>query len=1020
MNVFSGVSVATLVLVGWVLPAAAQSDPVQQLLATRACQGCNFSNVDFSGQDLSGVDLQGANLSNANLRGANLSRANLSGSLLRWANLSSATLISANLSQVNLTSANLETAIFSGANLSNANLSFTKAGQVDLSQAQLSGANLSDADFSDADLSNTSLTQATLNSTNLSHANLSGSDLTQASLLGTNLDGANLAAAQLTGTTLENSNLAQSPINNPEERVVAQANPVQQLLTTRACPGCDLSNADFSGQDLMGVDLQGANLSNVNFRGANLSQAKLSGSQLYLANLNGATLISTDLSNTSLKGTNLETAIFSRANLTKADLSYAKLGQADLSQAQLVEANLSDADLSGADLSNASLTDSKLNSANLSGANLSGSDLSRASLLGANLEGANLSSAQLIGANLVGSNLAQATIDNAEFANANLSNTILADAGLTGSETQVIGSPDSASTDSSDKEGLPSPLRTQSFQQPTADTLPQGTFVGKVTARVLPLPSGGGSSSDTPVSPFFGFSFGITDDLEVSAAYQQVDSFGPGVQGPFRVNRGGVDPGNDELTLQLKQKIWENKDETLALSGVAALSFSPTERQQTFDAPGISIRQENNSVVPGLQFPFTATLDKRTKLTLSPTVAFFPDSNALHLSAAPGAPGSFGTTFGITGAASFNVAPWLTLWADAFVPFTGNNSVSVTTGSPNQEIAFNAGARFLLTPRFALDIFATNAAGGLGPLALTTQPDTLGVGASLSFLPEIFASNRKIADNHEGDLSQPDSPYTVDGLGFFDGGTVPKGKFAFNLQGGSGGIQTALRYGVLKNFEAGIFLDYSGSNVDESLQGVSAKYRFLNQDKQAPVTISAVATLGQTNSVFTNFVNNDTTAFNGLGIDRDFPTVLGRDNGNRLFIATASLPIHYKISEHANIWFTPILGFVQTQGLEIGGFNLGGEVEVIPDLSLVAEVGANLVGAGNTFIGGRLADRIPWNFAVRLDTSRLFGGDPEAPRGSSPYLEVFVTNRLGSAVWDQLRVRDQNDIAIGGGIQFPF
>ncbi|NJM95381.1 MAG: hypothetical protein HC792_03430 [Acaryochloridaceae cyanobacterium CSU_5_19] len=78
------------------------------------------------------------------------------------------------------------------------------------------------------------------------------------------------------------------------------------------------------------------------------------------------------------------------------------------------------------------------------------------------------------------------------------------------------------------------------------------------------------------------------------------------------------------------------------------------------------------------------------------------------------------------------------------------------------------------------------------------------------------------------------------------------------------------------------------------------------------------------------------------------------------------------------------------------------------------------LGEGNAFIGNRLADRIPWAFAVRWDASRLFGVNPDSVSGFHPNLELFITNRVGSSPWHQLRVRDQDDIAVGAGLSLSF
>ena len=60
---------------------------IQQLLATKQCQGCNLQRANLENVDLKGANLQGANLSGANLAGANLTGANIKGATLRGANL---------------------------------------------------------------------------------------------------------------------------------------------------------------------------------------------------------------------------------------------------------------------------------------------------------------------------------------------------------------------------------------------------------------------------------------------------------------------------------------------------------------------------------------------------------------------------------------------------------------------------------------------------------------------------------------------------------------------------------------------------------------------------------------------------------------------------------------------------------------------------------------------------------------------------------------------------------------------
>ncbi|AVH66004.1 hypothetical protein CDG77_03410 [Nostoc sp. 'Peltigera membranacea cyanobiont' 213] len=104
----------------------------------------------------------------------------------------------------------------------------------------------------------------------------------------------------------------------------ANSEHVRQLLATKQCQNCDLTNAG-----LVMADLSGANLSGANLTGANLSRANLSGADLRGANLSGASLF----------GVNLSEAKFSGANLAGTDLRNTYLANAEMKGAYLNGAN---------------------------------------------------------------------------------------------------------------------------------------------------------------------------------------------------------------------------------------------------------------------------------------------------------------------------------------------------------------------------------------------------------------------------------------------------------------------------------------------------------------------------------------------------------------------------------------------------------------------------------------------------------------------------------------------------------
>ncbi|MEG4442484.1 pentapeptide repeat-containing protein [Microcoleus sp. AT9_B5] len=75
-NLFTaGLSIAAVFTAAKYLTFSNQQNQVKELLPTKHCPQCNFSNANLKGLDLQGVNLQGANLEGANLSGAKLANA---------------------------------------------------------------------------------------------------------------------------------------------------------------------------------------------------------------------------------------------------------------------------------------------------------------------------------------------------------------------------------------------------------------------------------------------------------------------------------------------------------------------------------------------------------------------------------------------------------------------------------------------------------------------------------------------------------------------------------------------------------------------------------------------------------------------------------------------------------------------------------------------------------------------------------------------------------------------------------
>jgi len=100
---------------------------------------------------------------------------------------------------------------------------------------------------------------------------------------------------------------------------------VQQLLTTKDCAECDLTDAGLTLTDLAGANLTGADLTHANLSRANLTGADLTGANLTGASLNGANLTGASLNGASLNGTDLRDAYLGGAQLFGVNLQVANV-----------------------------------------------------------------------------------------------------------------------------------------------------------------------------------------------------------------------------------------------------------------------------------------------------------------------------------------------------------------------------------------------------------------------------------------------------------------------------------------------------------------------------------------------------------------------------------------------------------------------------------------------------------------------------------------------------------------------
>ncbi|MBL1211636.1 pentapeptide repeat-containing protein [Geminocystis sp. GBBB08] len=98
-----------------------------------------------------------------------------------------------------------------------------------------------------------------------------------------------------------------------------------QLLNTKQCENCDLSQAglvmtNLTGANLRGANLVGANLSRANLTGADLTNANLSNASFHGANLSGANLSGAILNNSDFRNAYVQGIILNRTDISTAHI----------------------------------------------------------------------------------------------------------------------------------------------------------------------------------------------------------------------------------------------------------------------------------------------------------------------------------------------------------------------------------------------------------------------------------------------------------------------------------------------------------------------------------------------------------------------------------------------------------------------------------------------------------------------------------------------------------------------------
>ncbi len=555
------------------------------------------------------------------------------------------------------------------------------------------------------------------------------------------------------------------------------------------------------------------------------------------------------------------------------------------------------------------------------------------------------------------------------------------------------------------------------------------------------------------------FTLGVGRDVELTLGLQGNST--PGTTGAYQVERpttGFLDGSFQQYTLQGKIKLADNPDfkSSLIVSanvGQNNLTYlTPPQFRQgcglAFDPltgaivcipistplpPVPPINQSyGTSIIPSLELPMTWVQGTQSSLTLNPKLAFLSGGNGGFVAANPRAEGSFGPIGAIGLGGTFKLSERLQFSANITPILFGNNGIAPASGEPVSTTVYNAGLRYLVNPRLGVDLFASNSYGGTGLGAIMARPDDLGLGMGVSYVPDRLLTaelpaNQRLDKSFDLSVAQEQQRrFTRGGLDLFDGGTLPEGESYTQIKGGSGGLTVAFRTGLLDDLEAGYFLNFSSSNVDESEGGLSTKIRFVNQSQTDPVTMSGVFTIGRTSSRFLNFLNGDPNSVNttvdplgGATGDRGpfEPNLFGlfAPRPGETLILSLSAPIQHQGKEFS-WWFTPKLAYIQqAPNSTLAGITLGGSIKLSANLELLGEV-TPVLSAPNVLLNNLRDQAIPWNIGLRWSLDDLHS-DLTTFRATS--IDFYMTNALGLSPYQSMRVLADNGVSFGVGLNFP-
>jgi hypothetical protein len=345
-------------------------------------------------------------------------------------------------------------------------------------------------------------------------------------------------------------------------------------------------------------------------------------------------------------------------------------------------------------------------------------------------------------------------------------------------------------------------------------------------------------------------------------------------------------------------------------------------------------------------------------------------------------------------------------WGRGFVPLAGRNTIDRSTGAPARVVTYDAGLRWTVSPALALDGFVSNALGNTGALAYVADREYRALGTGVRVRPGAAdrppppePATRRASGTRVPLALAPLAPATLD-----------RGRAVVRARWGTHGLLAALEGAIVRQLQAGVYLDLLRGTRDEGELGALAR---LTVAESPSTRLGLVLAASRTNNPLVNLLAARSDELQRLGLPKGgFRFGDESLEEGRLYTLTGAIPLQASVGDRTTLRAAPVLGYVQRHGVQVGGVTIGVDRDVGAAVRLVGESGV-AVGRGNRLDAVGRSPAVPWLLALAW---HLPDGGTPGRRGVAA-IELFATNRAGDSPFHMLRVRSHGNLSAGIGVR---